>query len=144
MQAYILFTSPALFMITSDFFYMLVDYKKQHKPKWVFNLILILLILLPVRYTIERTKAFQKRDRHPRWVANLKKLNGEKINKGVLFNYDKPVEAMFYTGLTVYQTIPDNEMITELMNKGYSILINDNGNVPDRVKKIKGVRMVDL
>ena len=137
MQAYILFTSPALFMITADFFYMLVDYKKQHRPKWVFNLILVLLIALPVRYTIERTKAFQKRDRHPQWVANLKELNKKKITKGILFNYDKPIEAMFYTDLTAYRIIPDKNTITELTEKGYTIIINDDGNIPDSIKKQK-------
>ncbi len=144
MQAYILFTSPALFMITSDFFYRLVDYKKQHRPKWVFNLILILLIALPIRYTIERTKAFQKRDRYPQWVANLKKLNNDKINNGILFNYDKPIEAMFYTDLTAYRHIPDNNTIAALTEKGYTIIINDDGNIPDRVKKLEGVKVVEL
>jgi len=144
MQAYILLTGPALFLMTSDFYFMLVDYKKQHKPKWLFTLILILLIALPVRYTIERTKAFQKRDRHPQWVVSLKELNNENINNGILFNYDKPIEAMFYTNLTVYRNIPDNNAIKELEGKGYTIIINNNGNIPDRIKAVKGVRFVDL
>lgn len=49
MQAYILFISPALFLMTSDFFFMLNDYKKNHKLKGLFNLILFLLIALPLR-----------------------------------------------------------------------------------------------
>lgn len=134
MQAYLLFTSPAIFMITADFFFMLSDYKRDHKPKWVYNLILLLLICLPIRYTIERVKPFEKIDRNPLWAVELRKLNKQNFEKGILFNYDKPIEAMFYTDLTVYSYIPDKKTIAELIDKGYKILINDNGNLPEEIK----------
>jgi len=85
MQAYILFISPALFLMTAEFFYMLNDYKNKHKPKWLFNLVLFLLIALPVRYMIERVKPFEQNNRNPDWVIELRKLNDKEIAKGVLF-----------------------------------------------------------
>jgi 4-amino-4-deoxy-L-arabinose transferase-like glycosyltransferase len=139
MQAYILFTSPALFLMTSEFWIMLYEFKKKVKLKWFFNILLILLIALPIRYAIERIKPFEKSDKNPQWVANLKKLNNKQINKGVLFNYDKPIEAMFYTNLTVYTHIPDKQVIIELIEKGYTVIINDNGNIPEEIRRIKGV-----
>lgn len=139
MQAYILFTSPALFLMTSEFWFMLYDYRENHKLKWFFNLILFLLIALPIRYTIERIKPFDKSERKPQWVADLKKLNERKINKGILFNYDKPIEAMFYTNLTVYPNIPDKKVLIKLIEKGYTVIINNDGEIPKEIIAIKGV-----
>ncbi len=147
MQAYILFISPALFLMTADFFFMLVDYKNELKNglknkvklQWFFNLILFLFIALPVRYMIERVKPFEKTNRTPVWTSDLRKLNDRKIAKGVLFNYEKPIEAMFYTNFTAYDNIPDSTKIVNLVADGYTIIINDNGKIPDNLKTIKGV-----
>lgn len=144
MQAYLLFTAPALFMITSEFWYMLVVYKENRKFKWFYNLILILLIALPVRYAIERIKPFEKLDRKPQWVVNLKKLNDKKIENGVLFNYEKPIEAMFYTNLTVYPEIPDKILINELTAKGFYVIINDNGKLSKEIIDMKGIEIIKL
>ncbi len=144
MQAYILFISPALFIMTADFFFMLIDYKKNYKQKWLYNLALILLIALPIRYMIERVKPFQQNNRNPDWAIDLRKLNDKEITKGVLFNYDKPIEAMFYTNLTAYQNIPDRNKITELVNDGYSVIINDDGKLSEDIKTIEGITIERL
>ena len=144
MQAYLLFASPALFIMTAEFWHMLAAYRKNHRLKWIFNLILILLIALPIRYSIERIKPFDKTDRNPQWVKDLKTLNESKFKKGILFNYNNPIEAMFYTDITVYQNIPENNILMNLQQKGYYILINDNGNVPERIKTVTGIKTVKL
>ena len=144
MQGYILFTSPALFLMTSEFYFMVSEFKINHKQKWIFNLILILLIILPIRYTIERVKPFEKRERYPQWVTDLKKLNDYKIYNGVLFNYNNPVKAMFYTNLIVYPFIPDEKTIINLQKKGFNVIINDRQNIPDNIITIKGIRIEKL
>jgi urease gamma subunit len=145
MQAYILFASPPLFLMTSAFFFMLNEYKnKVSRYKWFYQLILVLLILLPVRYMFERVKPFHQINRNPDWVLDLKKLNQQNINKGLLLNYDKPIEAMFYTNLTVYSDIPDEQTIIDLLNKGYKIMIQDDESVPNTIKAIKGIEIVKL
>src|SRR5690606_30977613 len=106
MQGYLLFTAPALFIMTADFFFMLVENREKFKYKPFINFALVLLILLPVRYGIERMKPFDIAERNPKWVVDLKKLNEAKIENGVLLNYKNPIEAMFYTDLTVYSFIP--------------------------------------
>lgn len=142
---YILFIAPTLFLMTSEFISVLTDYKKNHKLKWLFNLILILLIALPIRYTIERVKPFEKRDRKPQWITDLKKLNDRKIQKGLLFNFQHPIEAMFYTNLTVYPDIPDKNVINGFIEKGYTVLFNNNtSNVPDEILAIKGVSVENI
>jgi 4-amino-4-deoxy-L-arabinose transferase-like glycosyltransferase len=142
MPTYILFASPALFIMISEFWFMLFDYRKNHKLKWLFNLILILLIAFPVRYTIERTKPFDRIDRNPEWVSDLKNLNDKKIKNGILFNYDRPIEAMFYTNLTAYSYIPEREVVIDLIGRGYAVIIKNNGNIPDDIKSIKEIQIV--
>lgn len=139
MQAYMLFTSPALFMVTAAFFFMLNDYKSANRLKWLFKIVLILLIAFPIRYTIERVKLFNSTYRNPEWVVELKELNERNMLNGILFNYPKPIEAMFYTNLIVYPNIPEKSKISELISEGYMVIINENGNVPDDIKALEGV-----
>ena len=138
-HTYLLIAAPAIFMVTAVFWYWLYGFKKNAKYKWLYNVILVLLISLPIRYSIERMKPFEKLNRSPQWVADLKKLNDRKLIKSVLFNYDKPIEAMFYTNMTVYPNIPDKKVITDLVAQGYVVLINDNGNIPVDIKAMAGV-----
>jgi 4-amino-4-deoxy-L-arabinose transferase len=144
MQAYTLFISPALFIITAAFFYWLYDYRKQHKYKWLTGLVLILLIALPVRYSIERVKPFNITERNPQWVRDLRLLDEQDIQKGVLFNYNKPIEAMFYTDLVVYPIIPSIEKIEELQNIGQTIIINDKGNIPQDILLLDNIKFISL
>ncbi len=139
MQGYILFICPALFIITADFWYMMYNYSKNNKYRFFISLFLILMIALPVRYTIERVKPFENINRKPAWVTNLKDINNENIKNGIILNCDKYIEAMFYTDMTAYGYIPNKSIIMDLKNKGYTIIINDNGKIPEDIRKIDGV-----
>ena len=138
MQGYLLLTAPALFIMTSEFFFMLLNYSKNHKFKWLINLVIVLLIALPIRYGIERIKPFKLRDKNPQWVLDLKKLNNENIEKGVMFNYGNPIEAMFYTDLVVYIRLPEESVITDLIQQGYTVILIDD-NLPQHIAQIDGV-----
>ena len=139
MQGYLLFTAPALFIMTAEFYYFLQKHTKGHQLNWLFKGVLILLIALPIRYSLERIKPFDTQDRHPNWVIDLKKLNHENIKNGILFNYKRPIEAMFYTNLTAYPELPDKVIITDLMAQGYTIIINDDKTIPSDLLNVKGV-----
>lgn len=144
MQAYILFVAPALFIMTAEFFFTLNDYQKKINNKWLIPIVLFLLIVLPARYTVERIKPFSKENRNPAWAIDLRKLNERGIANGILLNYDKPIEAMFYTNLTAYQHIPDSNQISGLLKAGYNVLINDDGKIPENIKTMKGVKIENL
>ena len=118
--------------------YILSKFRIEYKYS-SFSLLLILLIGLPIRYSIERVKPFNQRDRNPQWVTDLKKLHDKQIENGVLLNYNRPIEAMFYTNLTAYHYIPEKKTITDLMKKGYVVIINDNGQIPANIKSIDGL-----
>ena len=144
MQGYLLFTSPALFLMTSEFFLMIVNYRNQHGRKWIFNVLLILLIALPARYMIERVKPFQTTERRLQWITDVKSLDQEMTEQGVLFNFNKPVEAMFYTDLVVYRQIPTLEVLSELTGEGYRIIINDDGKLPEKISTLREVMFVHI
>ncbi len=81
-------------------------------------------MLLPVRYTLERVKPFEIRDRSPQWVTQIKSLNQMKLDPNTLiFNTDHPIETMFYTGFTAYEHIPDENTVAYLLEKGYEIYV---------------------
>ena len=144
MPAYILFTAPVLFMITGEFWNWLLERMRTSGRKWFIQLIVFLLISLPARYCFERIKPFEKRERYPQWVKNLKKLNDRSLSNTVLFNYDKPVEAMFYTSMTVYSQLPGKDTLMQIIEDGYQIMINDNGALPHTIRKMKNVQFVKL
>ena len=56
-----------------------------------------------------------------------------------MFNYDRPIEAMFYTNLTVYPDIPNENVIDKLIGEEYTVIINDNNDLPDDITNIKYV-----
>lgn len=124
MQGYILFTAPALFILTALFWDYLYRFKNLIKYKWLNYIILILLIGLPVRYSFERIKPFDLTSRSPVWAEELIKLNQiPHSSKSVIFNISRPVETMFYTDFIAYDFLPDVKEIREIKEKGYDIFI---------------------
>ena len=95
------------------------------------SLILLLLIGLPIRYGIERTKAFWKRDRNPAWVKEFKRLNSDMgdSEKVILLNVSRPIEAMFYSDVIAYKRRPvAQSLLDSLMSEGYSIFYCESKN----------------
>jgi 4-amino-4-deoxy-L-arabinose transferase-like glycosyltransferase len=122
MQGYLVFAAIPLLIMTAEFFYWLID-RPEKKWKWLRMTICIALILLPIRYTIERLKLFEKTPHE--WADDLKKQN---FNNGILFNCSHYVEAMFYTNvIAAYPQIPTLAEIDSLHRLKYDIYLNVNG-----------------
>jgi len=120
MQAYLLFCTPAAFLILAYFYH---NFLTQILLKRTFKIIiLIAFFFLPIRYSIERTKVFHKRDRNPKWVSKLKKLN-ELPENTIVFNEPRYIEAMFYSDKTVYGMMPSEKIIDSLTSIGYNVII---------------------
>lgn len=87
-------------------------------------MIAILLIVLPIRYSLERLKLFENRDRNTSWAQQLKVFKAVLPSNGVLFNTAHPIECMFYTDvLAAYSFPPDQVTIEKLSNLGYRIYL---------------------
>jgi 4-amino-4-deoxy-L-arabinose transferase-like glycosyltransferase len=133
MPGYMLFTGPAMFIVLSAFLISIQEYDHKYFTKFLKRAVLILCILLSVRYTIERVKPFDRRERNPEWTRQLRSLNKIEDGNVVLFNIENNIRAMFYTDHIVYPFIPADEQVDAVTGKGYKIYINDNDNLPDRI-----------
>ncbi len=104
MQGYILFVSPALFIVCAYYIHCL-QYKfkitKQKGIKILIGAVLLAAFVLPIRYLTERMKLFEEYNRSPQWSSNYKVIaeetNGSK-EKLIFINVKHPIEFMFYPG----------------------------------------------
>lgn len=144
MQGYMMFAAPALFIITGAFYEYLATTAEKKWYKIAAGTIQFTIIALAVRYSIERIKPFENTDRNPRWVLELKKLNNRHIKSGILLNYPDPIEAMYYTDLTVYDRLPSIEAVERLLQQNYKVLIFDNGNLSPQWSSLKGVEILKM
>jgi 4-amino-4-deoxy-L-arabinose transferase len=138
MQGYTLFAAPALFMVTALFWEYLYRFRKRIRYKWLTYSLLVLLIGLPVRYSIERIKPFNEIERAPEWVGQIKALNKVPHSpKAVIFNVKRPIETMFYTDFVAYRNYPEMADISKLKEQGYDIFLANDSTFLSEDKRIK-------
>lgn len=143
MQGYTIFAAPAIFIITSYFWYFIFRFRHRFRYKWVTFIVLFFLVALPIRYSIERIKPFEFRERNPQWVQQIKNLKSFNGNV-VIFNIEHPIEVMFYTNTIAYSNIPDINTIKGIVESGYEVIINDNGKLNIDFNTLEKVRVICL
>jgi hypothetical protein len=91
--------------------------------------LLLLMVALPVRYTIDRITPFENRLRTPAWSAEVKSIKDRlgPAHRVVVFNVEHNIEAMFYCDVPIYHFMPDQGTIERLTRAGYHVVINDDG-----------------
>lgn len=134
MQAYLLFSFPAYFIIMALFIDTL-DQKTAQKNKlkyqWIYSLLIISIFLLSFRFGIERVKPFDSKE-----IARANKMEIKQLNlpdKGIIFNASLAIEIMFHSNSLAYRHIPKIEVIDELIDQGYQIYLLDDGQLPSDV-----------
>lgn len=141
MQGYILFCSSAIFIMIAMFFFELELYKTKFKNIRIITL--ILLLALPIRYSIERIKPFSLRDRNPNWISEMKSLNNNE-NKSVVFNCRYPIETMFHTEIIAYESIPNLKNLKELEREGYKIYIDNHKIIKNELSELNFVNYIEI
>ena len=141
MQGYILFCSTAIFIMTAMFFYELKSFETKFKKLKL--LTLILLIALPIRYSVERISPFSIKERNPDWITEMRKLR-VKENKSVVFNCKYPIETMFHTNLIAYETTPNMEKLKFLKTEGYDIYIDNHKSINEELTKLNFVNYIEI
>lgn len=139
MQGYILFTAPAIFIITGLFCYYLY-FKKNTLTKWGSYFAIFLLLGLPVRYSIERIKPFEKREREPLWAKRIKQIDCP--DNTVIFNIERPIETMFYHDCIAYSKLPNISTLKRLKNEGYSIALYEGKGLVKKYKTLPFVQII--
>lgn len=119
---YILTFATPIFILTANFILHIRNYSCFKEPKLISNIILVLLIALPIRYSIERIKPFQKRLYSNNWKVEIEEIiiNNKKQNI-ILHNEPKYIEAMFYFDLNAYQEKLNHNQIKFAKQKGFII-----------------------
>jgi hypothetical protein len=133
MTAYVMTAAPAVFLIEALFWLWLVQ-RPLPSTGWgraVRWTTLTLLIALPARYGIERLKIWPTYDANPVWARELRALPA-RLGAGpvVLFNLDRPIEAMFYTPFQAYPDVPALSEVAALKHDGYRVVVLDHGDLP--------------
>jgi len=103
--------------------FILQKHQKLNLFGVVMRLIWLALLILPIRYSVERTKIFLPRETNPIWVEGLKELadgGNQDPAKTLIFNDPHYIEAMFYTGITAYSWMPI-EKVRELKAAGWRV-----------------------
>ena len=135
MQGYVMMSAPAFFMILAWGFWNIYDRLQFPPYKKLKIALLILLIALPIRYSIERIKPFQNIDRNPGWARELRTMNsviGD--SHAVVFNMEHYIEAMFYTNCIAYPYTPTKEQVRHSLDMGYKVFIVDNVSLPQEIR----------
>ena len=145
MQAYTIFTAPAVFIMVGVFIRYLQVFKKRFYWQKGLTLLMLLLVALPVRYGIERTKPFQVLTRNPDWARELRMLDKrlKREENTVILNASRPIETMFYTDGIAYKVVPDSAKLRKLQKKGYHILIRRT-NMPAKRDATDAIRLKQL
>lgn len=124
MQGYTLISGPAIFLVSALFWRVLRVYKARFKYKIIPLLLIVCLIFLPIRYTIERVKILEDYPKERQYTNKIKALKKLKIDANtIIFNAPRPIETMFYIDCIAYSHLPDNKEITKLKERGFKVII---------------------
>lgn len=143
MPGYIMPCASAIFIMTSMFFVYLESLQTKYSK--LKNLTMLLLVILPIRYSIERIKPFDIRDRNPSWIQEMKNICAiTEAKKAVVFNCRFPIETMFHTDMIAYETAPEPEKLRELNSKGYTIFMDNHKEVKRELMELDFVRYIKV
>jgi 4-amino-4-deoxy-L-arabinose transferase-like glycosyltransferase len=146
MAGYVMTAAPALFLIEALFWLWLLDRDPQQWAGWQRGLrwaVLALLVVLPLRFTLERLKLSPAYDRNPPWAQAMRRLPA-RIGPGkvVLLNVDRPVEAMFYTPYIAYARIATPQQIARLRQEGFRVIVFDDGRLSSTFRSTPGLEVM--
>lgn len=143
MQAYTLFTAPAMFLLTGLFIQHLLRYAERFKFPWLAKLVALAMLLLPVRYSLERSLPELVLHQQAPWAESLK-VSAQQAESKVLFNYNRPIEAMFYGYALAYEHVPNKQELDTIIGLGYKIQVNDLGELPPYILQNDEVELIAL
>jgi len=140
MPGYVMLSAPAIFIILSWATWEIREKMNDQKYRIALISLLLLLIALPIRYSIERVKPFENKDRDPAWTKELRRLEGKVgDSKAAVFNIEHYIEAMFYAKVSAYPFIPDQRQIDQAVGRGFKVYIYDDGNIPLEIRNQQNV-----
>lgn len=142
MPAYVLFTGPAAFLMTAHAWDRWRDKAPQLEsvPRLLLTGLLALLLLLPMRFSLERLKPWLDQSRQRAAAERLHRL-AARVDRpdAVAFNVREYIEVMFHSAATVYPFVPDSAQIESVRRQGRSVYVLDDGTLPDALRARRDV-----
>lgn len=142
---YVMLAAPALCIVEAAFWLWLWDRRPRNGAAAALRWALLgLLLLLPLRYTVERLKIRAAYDRNPPWARALRALPA-RLGPGpiVLFHLDEPLEAMFYTPfVAAYERVPTPVEARRLLDAGYRVVVLDAAAAPPELRGVAGIELL--
>lgn len=125
LPAYTLIALPAFLLLQAYFYRFLSFYKSLHPSRsWLLSLLQIALVVLALRYSLERLHPLRVTWVEPTWMKEIRALPVSKQDKPyVYFGLEHAVEAMFHKELIAYTYIPDWRVLERLHQQGYVIYL---------------------
>jgi 4-amino-4-deoxy-L-arabinose transferase-like glycosyltransferase len=143
---YPMIAAPGLCILEACFWFWVWDFLQREREKRALRIVasalLVLLLALPIRYTVERMKVRSGYDRDPVWAEALRALPSQ-LGPGplVLFNVQRPIEAMFYTPYIVYSGIPTPAIAAALLAAGNRVVVLGAGPLTASLAGVPGIEL---
>jgi hypothetical protein len=84
---------------------------------------------------------FEYSERKPQWAQQMKNLEPF-TGSVVVFNVEHPIDPMFYHNCIAYRNVPDVHTIEGILESGYDVIINENGQLDRKYHTLEKVRMI--
>ncbi len=121
----LMISAPSLIICSAFIDILLHNYSKNR----CFGLLIILLLALPIRYSIERLKPFEKRTPLCSWKTQIESLIQKETNKKlVIYNEPNYIKAMFHYEIIAYDRSLTQSQRDEIKLKGYTLYKLERGN----------------
>jgi 4-amino-4-deoxy-L-arabinose transferase-like glycosyltransferase len=119
---YILITAPAIFICLALGLVWLNDLRKNKSFQVLASLGILLLVILPLRYTLERGKFFGNNETEQVFYT-LSQADKNLLNeKAIVFGTDDYIEMMFHSDVyAAYRQLPNKEEYDQLNRQGFKL-----------------------
>ena len=104
--------APAIFIILADFIIRMSEKLREGKQQLAIKALILILIALPIRYSIERIKPLERSPEKKEWrialQASIDALPAD--SKILVINEAQHIEAMFFFDCVAYDIIPKKKI----------------------------------
>ena len=127
---YILISAPAFFIIIAYLFFYLQENYKHIRYKYLVIVVAVALIILPLRFSIERLKLFQKEPALSTFYKTKSEWQDQFDENDVVVGCPEYIELMFYTDVkAAYSFIPDSTALMRIKNEGHDVFVYSEGRI---------------
>lgn len=140
---YMAIAMPALCLTTAHFWTWLRRTSLlRGRPRWRLALLVVVLVV-PITDAATFVNPLRVHARRAAWAEELRvQLAQVEGSRAVLFNTQRPIEAMFYGDVTAYAALPEPSIVATLVEQGYRVHVIDGPDLPLELRGMDGVRVI--